>query len=91
MTTVLRDDLWLCEDCLSPVVNGDFTALDYHYSEPKASLRMEEISAGMERLSFLVADFDSETGEGILEFATKTCDCCGVRHGGTWHRFAQLD
>jgi hypothetical protein len=28
---IVRDDLWLCVDCLFVAVNGDYTGLDYHY------------------------------------------------------------
>jgi hypothetical protein len=49
------------------------------------------IVAGLTRLGpHLVPDYDSETGDGIEEFAHKTCACCGSRLAGGYHRFAVL-
>ena len=30
---IVRDELWLCDDCMIAAVNGDFTGLDYHYGK----------------------------------------------------------
>lgn len=47
---VVQSDIWLCDDCLSPAVNDDYTGLDYHYNEPEASRRMREIENGLNAL-----------------------------------------
>jgi hypothetical protein len=88
---VVQDDLWLCVDCLSAAVNGDYTGLQYYFKEPEATRRTEAIKAGLAKLGpHLVPDFDSETGEGIREFSSCGCDCCGSGLAGTMHRFAVL-
>lgn len=86
-----RDDIWLCPECTIAAVNGDFTGLDYHYSEPETTERMNAITAGLEQLGpHLVPDFDSETGDGHEEFSHRGCDCCGSGLAGEFHRFAIL-
>lgn len=57
---VIQDDLWLCEDCTSAAVNDDYTGLDFHYTEPEATRRMNLIRAGLARLGILVPDFGQE-------------------------------
>jgi hypothetical protein len=65
------------------VVNGDFTALDDE--------EHETVLKGMEALpERLVPDFDSETNEGVKEFARMPCECCGSTLAGGRHRFAVL-
>jgi hypothetical protein len=75
-------------------VNGDATGLDYHYSPEEASKRLAAIEAGLDALgSYLVPDFDSETGDGIEEFMRAPvfgCACCGSHLAGEFHRFAVL-
>jgi hypothetical protein len=88
---VVQDDIWLCVDCLMAAVNGDFTGLDYSYTEDEAAERHGEIVAGLDALGpGLVSDFDAETGDGIEEFSCHGCDCCGSRLAGQLHRFAVL-
>ena len=88
---VIEDDLWLCVDCLFAAVNDDYTGLDYYYREPEASQREQRIREGLTKLgAHLVLDFDSETNEGIDEFSSVGCDCCGTSLAGTMHRFAIL-
>lgn len=84
---IVDDDIWLCSDCVSPAVNDDYTALDYYYSEPKATERMEEIQAGLSELGNIVPDFDDEHG---VEMCKRSCDCCGIRHFGEFHHFIKL-
>lgn len=89
---VVRDDLWLCADCLLIAVNDDASSLDYYYGD-RAAERLAIIVAGLEKLGpHLVPDFDSETGEGIEEFYRPFlgCACCGSRLAGEFHRFAVL-
>lgn len=81
MITV-RDDLWLCVDCLMVACNGDESGID-------SEARRAAVAAGLERLgTHLVPDFDSDTGEGIEEFSRRGCDCCGSRLAGGMHRAA---
>lgn len=88
---IVRDDLWLCQDCLFAAVNGDVTGLDAHYSKDDADRRLKEIEAGLEKLGpCLVPDFDSESGKGVEDFSRRQCDCCGTSLAGDRHRFAVL-
>lgn len=86
---VVRDDLWLCEDCMIFAVNGDLSGIDYHYSGEEAEKRAKEVTDGVAKFGpHLVPDFDSETGKGCDEFSWRGCDGCGL--AGTMHRFAVL-
>src|SRR5208282_5813182 len=87
---VVQDNLWLCEDCLFAAVNDDYSGLDMHYSPEEAETRMQEIQAGLKELGWLTPDFDSETGEGIDDFSSRRCDCCGSNLAGERHRFTVL-
>lgn len=81
---VVQDDIWLCVDCMLVACNGDVTGID-------SDERIAEVYAGLDKLGpRLVPDFDSETGNGHLEFSWNGCDCCGSRLGGELHRFAVL-
>lgn len=81
---VIRDDLWLCVDCLFAAVNGDLPT----DSTPEQDAA---IKAGLDALGpHLVIGFDSDTGDGIEEFGTMGCDCCDSPLAGEMHRFAIL-
>lgn len=87
---VVRDNLWLCVDCLFAAVNGDFSGMDGAHGD-KAPARIKEVEEGLVRLGpHLVPDFDSETDKGIREFSSCGCSCCNSRLAGTMHRFAIL-
>lgn len=88
---VIADDLWLCSDCLFAAVNDDYTGLDYYYSPKDAEKKEQEIREGLVRLGpNLVYNADSETGEGIREFSSTPCNCCGTHLAGSRERFAIL-
>lgn len=88
--SIIDDDVQLCEDCVIPAVNGDFTALDYHYTASEADERMAAITAGMDRLGCIVP-WSNEDGEGEEdEFSSRDCDCCGSTLAGRRVRFVQL-
>lgn len=83
---IVLDDLWLCADCLMVACNGDTSGIE-------SDARVQEVVSGLAKLGpNLVSDFDSETGDGIEEFARKCCDGCNPhkRLGGSYHRFAIL-
>lgn len=72
-------NLKICEDCVQPAVNDDWSSLDYHYSPEEADKRMFEIQAGLDRLGpGLCWDSDQEDDE----FSTRQCDCCGSKLAG---------
>ena len=88
---VEKGDIWLCADCLQAAVNDDYTGLDYYYEAKEAEERETAIRKGLNKLGpNLVPDFDSETDDGIEEFSSCGCDCCGSGLAGTMHRFAVL-
>lgn len=98
---VVRDDLWLCDDCLLVSQTGDYGTLDFYYGHGESPGRGElrdgareraaQIDAGLDKLGpNLVPSFDSETGKGIEEFSTRHCDACGTHLAGGRHEFAVL-
>jgi hypothetical protein len=87
---VIRDDLWLCVDCMIAAVNGDYSGLDYAYGDD-AEKRAGDINDGLEALGIgLVPNFDCDTDEGHREFSRCGCDCCGSGLAGEMYRFAVL-
>jgi hypothetical protein len=95
---VIRDDIWLCTECLIVAVNGDESPLVYSYGHgtPDFHKRSKAIETGLDRLGpRLVPDFDSESGEGCEEeigayVTRRPCDCCRTHLHGSRHRFAIL-
>ena len=89
---VIRDNLWLCDQCTVAAVNDDYTGLQYRYiSERHANDKMLEIQKGLEKLGpNLVPDFITETLDGVNSFSKVYCDCCGDHLYGERFRFAIL-
>jgi hypothetical protein len=80
---VVRDDLWLCQDCTIYAANGDLSGVIDEKTE-KAVIK------GVDRLgSHLVID-SGEDGEGEKGFSWSHCDACGSKLGGSRTRFAVL-
>jgi hypothetical protein len=83
---IIQDNLVLCSDCMLLAETGDYSF--YSANAPK---RVEEIKSGLDRLGRnLVCNFDSETGDGVNEFSSRTCDCCNSNLAGTRYRYAVL-
>lgn len=83
---IVRDNIWLCQDCTIAAVNGDYTGFDDQAD-------IDDTNAGLDRLGVhLVADFDGESGDGIESFSWGGCHCCNrnANKGGDRHRFAVL-
>ena len=79
---VVRDDIWLCCDCMFAAVNGD---------APESEEQDKATTAGLERLGrHLVPDFQGEWEDGHVEFTWRSCECCNSRLGGSRWRFAVL-
>lgn len=91
MTEIVQDNLQLCDDCLFAAVNDDYSGLDYSYKPEDAEQRKLAIQEGLNELGWLVPNYDSETGDGIKEFSSHACDCCGTHLAGQRHRFAVLN
>lgn len=80
---IVQDDLWLCADCLLVAVNGDDSSVPAD--------RLDAVRNGVDRLgAHLVPDFDTETQDGVQEFARLTCAACEDWRAGSRHRFAIL-
>lgn len=81
---IVKDDLWLCEDCMIYACNGDITGIE-------SDERAQEVTEGVNALGpHLVPDFDSEAEEGVLDFSARMCDGCHTHLAGSRHRFAIL-
>lgn len=74
---VIRDGIWLCDDCTLYAVNDDLTGIDYYLSGAEADKRAKEVKKGVHSLGRnLVIASDSETGKGHEEFSSRRCDAC---------------
>ena len=80
------DNLAFCEDCTIIAVNGDYTGLDYHYSEEDAAKRKQEIDDGLDTLGWVYYDDSREPDE----FSARRCDCCGSALAGRRDYFVVL-
>lgn len=81
---IIEHGIWVCEDCLMPMVYGDFSGLDYYYSGAECDEREAAVRAGMDRLSGAVMV------DGEQEFSTSPCDCCTSTLHGKRHEFVRL-
>ena len=80
---VANDCIWLCSDCTVVACNGEHGVELY---DRNATL------AGLATLGpHLVPNFDSETGDGIMEFSSRICESCGTSLAGYRAKFAQLE
>jgi hypothetical protein len=79
---IVRDELWLCVDCLHYAVNDDLSGID-------CNARAAKVREGVHALGpNLVPHYDSESGEGMRDGGGR-CAACGQGWGfAEWHRFA---
>ena len=75
MSIYKTNTVLLCQDCTIAVVNGDFTGLDYHYTEETAAALMERIQEG-ERLLIQRAGVLHHAGSDPF-ISSHGCNCCG--------------
>ena len=81
---VVRDDLWLCDDCTIVAVNDDASGIE-------SDERISAVDEGLAALGpHLVPDHDAETGDGVREFSNVRCDSCNTPLAGRRYRFAVL-
>ena len=74
-------EFWLCCDCTQAECNGDYSSMD---EETK-----KRVADSFEALDVVLsADFDSNTGEGIIELSNRPCDVCGSFLAGERNLFA---
>jgi len=74
----------LCTNCTLLVVSGDFPT----DTTPEQD---DRIQAGMNRLGWLMADFNTDSTEGIDFISTKPCECCEDVLHGYRYRFTTMD
>lgn len=87
---IAGDSIWLCDFCLQAAVNDDYSSLDYHFDQIESAERMLAIAKGLRALGpNLVPDFTDT--DGVFEFSTIPCACCGDPLHGARHRFAILE
>lgn len=80
---VVQDGLWLYKDCTYVACNGSH-GMDLPAHE-RARLEM-----AVNRIPHLVPSFNSETGEGLLEFSGIRCETCGTTAASYRAEFVQL-
>lgn len=73
----IDSELWVCQDCLMFIANGDLTGLDYSPGGKEADERAAAIIAGAEewgaRERHVHADSSEETDR---DFSSRACDYC---------------
>lgn len=87
MATV-KQKIMVCNDCFQPIVNGDFSALDYWYRPKQARERMEAVKDGMNKLT--ANGEHLALGDKRVEFAKSPCECCGSTLHGERHEIIVL-
>ena len=84
MTIIRFDESYVCGDCAQVICNG---SREMDLSEE----REQEINEGLNRAEgHWAPNWDSESGEGMLEFSWRRCDGCGTNLGGERLRMAIL-
>ena len=83
MASIIRDDLWLCEDCAIVAVNNDWTGID--------DARSADIDSGLARLDKLGHLVPNDARESDHRaFSMLPCHCCQSPLHGPRSRFALL-
>lgn len=85
--TIIKDNIFLCEDCALVSVNNDFVSLDYHYSKEEALLKESQIKQGLKKLG---PHFAINSTLDYISFDTHPCDCCKTQRSGFRYRFSIL-
>lgn len=81
---IIADSIWLCGDCTYVACNGP-------YGIDLSPILAERIAHGLAEFgSHLVPNFDSETGDGLLEYSGVECASCKTTMAGYRARFAIL-
>lgn len=80
MTTTSNTKALVCGDCRMPILYGDFSDIDFHYSGDEAESRVAEIEQGITSLTESIGILSD--GDGHDEFSKEWCDCCGTKLAG---------
>lgn len=89
MLKIIDNNFMVCEDCLSFIVNGDVSGLDYSYSEEEAEKRLLEIESGIAARGG--GNICRGDGDKDNEFSFRSCDCCGDGLAGPRHHCVVLE
>jgi hypothetical protein len=65
---VIKDDLWVCNDCLYPIVSSSFNEIHF--------------TVGTDRLVAGLTDGYLAIGDELRELSGDPCACCGTRLTG---------
>ena len=88
MAELIDDRFMACANCAPVLANGDYTHLDYYYSDPdECEGVIKAIDEGMENAGGCIALGDREQDD---EFSTEWCDCCGTSLAGSRTHFVVL-
>lgn len=87
MATIVREAVWVCQDCLFWLANGEMPP---EASEEEEARILAGERAETDKGLHWAANWDSETGEGIQDFSWRHCECCWSGLGGSRHRMALL-
>ena len=88
MAKIIDDHFMVCDDCLSPIVNDDWSGLDYHYNGFAVDQRRAEIAYGIDNAGGHISLGDREQDD---EFSQRGCDCCGSPLAGRKTHMIILD
>lgn len=87
MAVIVNGSFMVCGDCLPVIVNGDYSHLDYHYSEEEAEEKMKEIDQGIAAAVEGGRWISSGDTNEDVEFSRSPCHCCGDRLAGSRYHF----
>ena len=73
MAEIIDDNFMVCDDCLFPIVNDDWSGLDCHYNGLAVDQRRAEIAFGIDNAGGHISLGDREQDN---EFSQRGCDCC---------------
>ncbi len=85
MVKVIDDQFMVCADCTPVLANGDYTHLDYYYSDPAPVIKA--INEGINNAGGYIALGDRDQDHN---FSRYSCDCCGTRLAGGRTHFVVL-
>ena len=88
MAKLINDRFMACGDCAPVLANGEYTHLDYYYSDPaECEAVIKAIDEGMDNAGGHIMRGDHEHDD---EFSTEWCDCCGTHLAGSRTHFVVL-
>lgn len=80
MNTLCHTTVDVCSDCIFPIIYGDFSAIDFHFSGDEATARINEIELGITNLTNSIGVLSA--GDSHDEMSSEACACCGTSDAG---------